>query len=130
MIALGVESLQRATDFYEQGLELPKIDSPPTVAFFALHGTWLGLSERQNLAQDAGVSPEGSGYSGINLVHNVGTEKEVDALISSVADAGGQIVKPPTNADWGGYHSYFSDLDGHLWEIAYNPFVWIGPEDK
>ena len=129
MIALGVKNLQRATTFYERGLGLPKIDSPPTVAFFALNGTWLGLSERRNLARDAGVSPEGSGYSGINLVHNVGSDEDVDALLGLVVKAGGQTIKPPTRADWGGYHCYFGDLDGHLWEVAHNPFVWIGPED-
>ncbi len=130
MVALAVEDLQRSTDFYEIGLGLPKIESPPGVVFFNLNGTWLGLSERSSLAQDAGVSPEGTGYAGINLAHNVGTEEEVEVLLSAAVDAGAKLVKPPTRADWGGYHGYFSDPDGHLWEVAFNPFAWIGPEDE
>lgn len=128
MVSLGVADLARATVFYEE-LGLPKMDAPPGVAFFALNGTWLGLSERDALAADAGVSPEGSGYSGINLAHNVASEAEVDAVISAADNAGGTVVKSPTKADWGGYHGYFADPDGHLWEVAHNPFMWVGPED-
>ncbi|MGI9391407.1 MAG: VOC family protein [Boseongicola sp.] len=129
MVALAVKDLDRASAFYETGLGLPKIDSPPGVVFFNLNGTWLGLSERESLARDAGVSPDGEGYSGINLAHNVHSEDEVDALVAAAVSAGANLVKSPTRADWGGYHGYFSDPDGHLWEIAHNPFAWIGPED-
>ncbi len=129
MIALAVNDLNKSVDFYKNGLDFPKIDSPPEVAFFKLNGTWLGLSNREALARDATVSPEGSGYNGINLVHNVASEKDVDQVIKQAIAAGATLVKPAQKASWGGYHGYFSDLDGHLWEIAYNPFLWIGPED-
>ncbi|MGI9394335.1 MAG: VOC family protein [Boseongicola sp.] len=129
MIALAVKDLDRSSTFYESGLGLPKIDSPPGVAFFKLDGTWLGLSERKSLARDAGVSPEGTGFSGINLAHNVHSDSEVDTLLDAAVSAGATLVKSPQQADWGGYHAYFGDPDGHLWEIAHNPFVWIGPED-
>ena len=129
MIALGVKDLETARRFYEEGLGLPRLDSPPGVVFFNLNGTWLGLSERESLARDAGIPAEGSGYSGINLAHNVASEAEVDAALQEAADAGATIVKQPSRADWGGYHGYFRDPDGHLWEVAHNPFAWIGPED-
>lgn len=129
MVALAVKNLERATAFYESGLGLPRIDSPPGVTFFNLNGTWLGLSERESLARDAGISPDGAGYSGINLAHNVHSEEEVDTLVNTAVSAGAELVKSPRRADWGGYHGYFSDPDGHLWEIAHNPFAWIGPED-
>ena len=106
----------------------PRLDSPPTVAFFNLNGTWLGLSEREDLAADAGVSSEGSGYRGFSLAHNVSSPEEVDATLDAVVAAGAKLVKSPQKAHWGGYHGYFSDPDGHLWEIAYNPFAWVGPE--
>lgn len=129
MVALAVKNLERATAFYESGLGLPRIDSPPGVTFFNLNGTWLGLSGRESLARDAGISPDGAGYSGINLAHNVHSEEEVDTLVNTAVSAGAELVKSPRRADWGGYHGYFSDPDGHLWEIAHNPFAWIGPED-
>ena len=129
MIALGVRNLSASIDFYRDGLGLPMLDSPPGVAFFNLNGTWLGLSEREALAKDAGVSSEGNGYSGINLAHNVTSESEVPEVLDQAIAAGATLVKAPQKASWGGYHGYFKDPDGHLWEVAYNPFAWVGPED-
>lgn len=129
MIALAVADLQRSVAFYHDGLGFPKMDSPPGVAFFNLNGTWLGLSEREALAKDATVSAEGSGYNNFNLAHNVASKEDVDAVFAQALQAGAKAVKPVQEASWGGYHGYFSDPDGHLWEVAYNPYAWIGPED-
>ncbi len=129
MVALGVDDLERSIKFYRDGLGLPMIQSPPGVAFFNLNGTWLGLSGRDSLAKDAGVDPKGNGYRGINLAHNVRSEEEVKEVLKQAVSAGGEIVKPAQKAAWGGFHAYFKDPDGHLWEVAYNPFAWIGPED-
>lgn len=130
MISLAVNDLDRSIEFYRDGLGLPLMDSPPGVAFFKLNGTWLGLSIREALAKDATVSPEGKGYNCFNLTHNVASEVEVDQVVGQALHAGATIVKPTQNSDWGGYHGYFKDPDGHLWEIAYNPFVWVGPTDE
>jgi catechol 2,3-dioxygenase-like lactoylglutathione lyase family enzyme len=130
MIALAVADLERSVAFYEDGLGLPRMASPPQVAFFNLDGTWLGLSERDVLAADATVSPAGSGYAGFNLAHNVADKSEVDAVLEQAEAAGATIVKPAQDASWGGYHGYFADPDGQLWEVAFNPFAWIGPEDR
>ncbi len=129
MVSLAVAEIGRSIDFYEAGLGFPKLDSPPGVAFFKLNGTWLGLAERKALAKDAGISPSGSGFAGVNLAHNVASEREVDQVFARALGAGAKAVKPPQKAEWGGYHGYFADPDGHLWEIAYNPFFWIGPSD-
>ena len=130
MVALAVADLEKSVGFYMDGLNLPKLDSPPGVAFFNLDGTWLGLSERNALAKDATVPSEGSGYNGFNLSHNVSSEDEVDQVIKEAVSAGATLVKPAQKASWGGYHGYFKDPDGHLWEIAHNPFAWIGPVDE
>lgn len=129
MIALAVEDLQRSVAFYHDGLGFPKMDSPPGVAFFNLNGTWLGLSEREALAKDATVSAKGSGYNNFNLAHNVASKEDVETVFAQALQAGAKAVKPVQEASWGGYHGYFSDPDGHLWEVAYNPHAWIGPED-
>ncbi|MDQ6998452.1 MAG: VOC family protein [Mariprofundus sp.] len=78
MITLGVDDLDRAINFYEEGLGFPRMESPPSVAFFTLNGTWLGLYDREALAEDAQVSAEGKCFSGFSLAHNVSTEKEVN----------------------------------------------------
>lgn len=129
MITLGVRDLGKAVDFYERGLGLPRMDSPPEVAFFTLNGTWLGLYGWDALAEDAQVSPEGDGFKGFALAHNLASEAEVDELLEQARAAGATIVKPAQKVFWGGYSGYFKDLDGHLWEVAHNPFAWIGPRD-
>ena len=130
MITLGVRDLAAAIRFYEQGLGLPRRESPPEVAFFTLNGSWLGLYGREALAEDAQVSGEGSGFSGFTLAHNVQTEAEVDAVIAQAVAAGARLVKPPQKVFWGGYSGYFADPDGYLWEVAHNPLFWVGPADE
>jgi len=129
MITLGVHDLAASIRFYELGLGFPRMDSPPEVAFFTLNGTWLGLYGREALAEDARVSPEGRGFGGFALAHNVHSEAEVDDIISLAEKAGATIVKRPEKVFWGGYSGYFQDPDGHLWEVAHNPLFWVGPED-
>ena len=130
MITLGVRDLAASVAFYAQGLGLPRMESPPEVAFFTLDGTWLGLYGRQALAEDATVQAEGSGFTGVTLAHNVASEAEVDALLKQAVAAGGALVKPGQRVFWGGYSGYFADPDGHLWEVAHNPHFWVGPPDR
>ncbi len=75
------------------------------------------------------VSPEGHGFNSFALAHNVTSEAEVNEVIAQAASAGATLTKKAQKASWGGYSGYFKDLDGHLWEVAYNPFFGVGPED-
>ncbi|MFT4172401.1 MAG: VOC family protein [Rhodocyclaceae bacterium] len=128
MITLGVADLARATRFYEEGLGLPRypFDSDGVV-FFELAGAWLSLYPRTDLAADAQVDAEGHGFRGITLAHNVDSPAAVDAVLAQAVEAGAQRVKPAEKVFWGGYSGYFADPDGHLWEVAHNPFTHIGP---
>ena len=129
MITLGVIDLARSADFYENGLGFPRYGDDEDVAFFQLHGTWLGLYAREALAEDAGVSPDGNGFNSFAIAHNVASDEEVDRVMQEALSAGAVLVKEPQKVHWGGYSGYFRDPDNHLWEIAHNPFAWIGPED-
>ncbi len=130
MVTLGVRDLAASIRFYEEGLGLPRLDYSGTdIAFFTLDGAWLGLYGREALAEDAEVSSEGSGFSSFTLAHNVRTESEVDEVINQAVAAGAVLAKKPQKVFWGGYSGYFKDPDGHLWEVAHNPFTWIGPDD-
>lgn len=129
MITLGVRDLAEAVKFYETGLGFPRMESPPEVAFFTLNGSWLGLYSRNALAEDATVPPEGNGFEGFTLSHNVSSDEEVEKVMSQALAAGATLVKAAQKVFWGGYSGYFKDPDGHLWEIAHNPHFWVGPRD-
>jgi catechol 2,3-dioxygenase-like lactoylglutathione lyase family enzyme len=121
-VTLGVSDLKRATRFYQEGLGLPRLESPPGISFFDLGKTWLALYPRDLLAANAGAPAAGSGFSGFTLAHNVRSEAEVDKLLEEVTAVGGRMVKRGQPADWGGYSGYFADPDGFLWEVAWNPY--------
>lgn len=129
MITLGTKDLSQSTRFYEVGLGFPKMDFPGNISFFTLNSSWLALYPWDLLAQDAKLNAIGSGFRGITLAHNVKNEAQVTTLLEKAKNFGADIVKPAQQTEWGGFSGYFSDLDGHLWEIAYNPFFWPGPND-
>jgi uncharacterized glyoxalase superfamily protein PhnB len=122
LVTLGVGDLDRSRRFYAalgwHEIE-PKRDS---VAFFQLNGIGLSLFPRTELAKDAEVADSAAGFSGITLAHNLRSKGEVDALFADMVAAGAAAVKSPRKVFWGGYSGYVSDPDGHLWEIAHNPF--------
>lgn len=130
LITLGVRNLDRAARFYEEGLGLPRLPSAEGVAFFPLQGTWLALYPWGDLAADAGVEALGDGFRGVTLAQNRSTRQEVDEVLREAVAAGGTLVKPASEATWGGYTGYFADPDGHLWEVAWNPHFWPGPAAK
>lgn len=120
-VTLGVSDLPRSIRFYTEVLGLTRLGEHTEVAFFELGRTWLALYPRHLLAADAGVNPEGGGFAGFTLAHNVATPEAVDALLAEVAARGAIVVKPAQQADWGGRTGYFADPDGFLWEVAWNP---------
>ena len=126
IITLGVSDLERSRRFYRDGLGLPMHDWPSDrIAFFKTSATWLALFPRDALAADATVSPRGQGFRGFTLAHNVRTREEVDRILAHAETAGAKVVKPAADTSWGGYSGYFSDPDGFLWEVAWNPHFWV-----
>jgi len=125
LITLGVADLERSLAFYRDGLGLPTQDYDPEagVVFFKLEGSCLALFPREELAKDAGVTAEGHGFRGVTLAHNEPSREGVDAVFAEALEAGATCVKQPQDVFWGGYAGYFADPDGHLWEVAYNPFM-------
>jgi uncharacterized protein len=126
LITLGVADLARSLAFYRDGLGLPteNYDPEQDVVFFRLEGNQLlAIWPREELAKDAGISPEGSGFGGFSLAHNVPDKESVERVFAEAIAAGAKPLKQPGDVFWGGYTAYFADPDGHLWEIAYNPFT-------
>lgn len=121
LITLGVHDLAASTAFLERLGWRRSVRQAAGVSFFQCGGMALSLFPRADLAADAGVRADGSGFSGFSIAHNARTRAEVDTILTEAKAAGATIVKPPRDTDWGGYSGYFRDLDGHLWEVAWNP---------
>lgn len=123
IITLGVSDLERSIAFYSTGLGLPtNYKEGEGIAFFQLSGTWLALFPTEALAEDACLPPERARYGGFTLAHNVKSKELVDNVINQALKAGATLLKPAADTFWGGYSGYFSDPDGHPWEVAWNPF--------
>ena len=123
IITLGVSDLGESLRFYRYGLGLPthNYKGDEGIVFFKVEGSWLALFPRDKLAEDATVAPEGSGFRGITLAHNVKSKADVDRVVEQAVSAEAKSIKRPQDASWGGYSGYFADPDGHLWEVAFNP---------
>ena len=118
-ILIGVKDLGRSKKFYAEGLGCPiENDYPMFVSFKLGNGSpTLGLYPREALAADAGVAPDGSGFSGVTLHYIVKATERVDEVLAQAERAGAKIVKPAQKVQWG-YFGYFADPDGHLWKVA------------
>lgn len=121
-VTLGVADLDISRRFYKALGWAESPGSQAEVAFFQVGSIAFALFGRESLADDANVSPEGSGFPGFALAHNVASEADVEATLLEVVAAGGRLVRPAEKASWGGFRGYFADPDGFLWEVCYNPF--------
>ncbi|WP_237151532.1 VOC family protein [Oryzibacter oryziterrae] len=122
LITLGVADVARAKAFYDAlGLKAAKA-SQGDVVFYQLSGVVLALYPRELLAEDALVAHDGAGFDGVTIAQNLESEAEVDAAMDHALTCGAILKKKPQKVFWGGYSGYFADPDGHLWELAYNPF--------
>jgi uncharacterized glyoxalase superfamily protein PhnB len=96
----------------------------------------LGLWSRAMLAEDAGVEDPrveagaARGFSGIALAYNTRSRDEVAELLARAERAGGRVTQPARDVFWGGHNGYFTDPDGHLWEVAWNPGWAIDAEGR
>jgi catechol 2,3-dioxygenase-like lactoylglutathione lyase family enzyme len=134
VFTLGVADLERAVAFYRDGLGFPtkgivgREYEHGAVAFFDLQaGLKLALWPRASLAHDTGLRETPPSAMELSIGYNVGSEREVDAVMEQAGKAGAIIVKLPGPTFWGGYAGYFQDPDGHIWEVVWNP-KFIFPE--
>lgn len=127
LITLGVDDLSRARAFYEK-LGWEAADETPGVVFFRMHGMALGLFGRADLAKDQGREGARLETGAITLAQNFQDRAGVDAAFQAALDAGATALKQPQEVFWGGYSGYYADPDGHVWELAHNPF-WTVNDD-
>lgn len=130
MITLGVKDVARSRAFYEALGFKASSASQESVTFFGGGGVVLGLYGRAPLAEDATVEDSAPGFSGVALAHNTRSEADVDAVLAEAVAAGAKVITPAGKVFWGGYSGYFADMDGHLWEVAFNPYFKLGEDGR
>lgn len=117
-----MKDFQKSLAFYERlGWKKSK-QSQETYALFPMGGIVLGIYPISDLEEDTELKYQPSDFSGITISYNAESEQEVDTIMQEAGRIGAIIVKPAQKVFWGGYSGYFKDLDGYVFEVAYNPF--------
>ena len=125
-VTLGVVDMVAMRAFYERLGLVASSASNSDVTFFDANGIVLALFGYHALAEDAGVvAGPVPAFHGVGVAWNAGSEDEVDRIMAHAKAAGATIKKKPEKVFWGGYSGYFADPEGHLWEVAFNPFMPI-----
>lgn len=122
LITLGVQDLDRSRRFYADWGWQAHPASQPGLVLFQMTGAALALFQRGELAHDQGRPEAELGTGAMTLAQNCADDAEADAVFAAALAAGARAIKPPEKAVWGGYSGYLADPDGHVWEIAHNPF--------
>jgi uncharacterized glyoxalase superfamily protein PhnB len=121
-VTLAVNDFTKELNFYQDVLGWkPFTVVPNQIAFFNVHSLVFSICAYSELSEDTGTPLITKPYLGVTLAQNVADEATVDEIFSQIRKGGGTILKEPTHASWGGYSGYFTDPEGHLWEVAHNP---------
>lgn len=127
LITLGARDVPALAAFYD-ALGWSRVDSPDGVVAYDLIGQTLGLYPLVKLAEDIGVDFDTLGHRAATYGYNVPKKVQVAPLLAKAEAAGAKILRPASDVFWGGHIGYFSDPEGHIWEVAYNPFSPLGPD--
>lgn len=121
LITLGARDIDALATFYD-ALGWTRTPSPDGVIAYDLIGQTLGLYPLDKLAEDIGIPMRDLGQGASTFAHNVREKADVAPILQRAENAGARILKPAQDVFWGGHHGYFADPEGHIWEIAHNPF--------
>jgi len=121
LITLAVDDIDRAASFYD-ALGWQRQATPDGMVVYDLLGQSIGLYPKADLARDMGLDLSELGSGAMTLACNTRTKDEVAQIVDAARAAGARILKDPHDVFWGGHIAYFADPDGHVWEIAFNPF--------
>lgn len=129
LITLGVEDTAGSARFYD-AMGWQRADNcPPGIVAYDLYGATLGLYPHADLAREIGMDLQ-RGSGAMTLSCNVREKPEVADVLAAAQSAGGALLKDAHDVFWGGHIGYFADPDGHIWEVAFNPFSALGEHDE
>ena len=138
VLTLAVSDLERSLEFYRRlgltsegliGTQYEGDETTPggaAVMFELESGLTLALYGRADLAKDASVPLTEPQPGAFSIGHLVSSREEVDAVLAEAEAAGATLTDELHDRPWGIYSGYFRDLDGHLWEVIWNPRAAAG----
>lgn len=123
VVSLPVSDLDKSLRFYRDGLGMPTTGIDEGIIAFELPNLSLFLIERAEYVKytdRSGIAVGGIPSPGACVFScAIGTREEVDDVLSRAEGAGGSAPRPADDRE-GSYTGYFSDPDGHLWELVCN----------
>lgn len=122
MITLAVADLERSRIFYAALGWEEATGGNDKIAFYKIAGQFFALYNKDDLTKDLGLPIHARSTGTITLATNYNSPKEVDKAFKAAIAAGAIAITTPDKVFWGGYSGNFADPDGHLWEVAHNPF--------
>jgi predicted enzyme related to lactoylglutathione lyase len=122
-VTIGANDLDKMKNFYLEKFGWKPLKDSDGIVFFKLNGFILAIFPANELADDIGISNDGSGFKRVTFSINCKSEKEVDEAFKELKQNGVKIVKQPGKVFWGGYSGYIADVEDNYWELAYNPFL-------
>ncbi len=129
LVTLGCRNVAGTAGFYE-AMGWTRVPSDEGIVVFDLIGQVLGLYDLEHLAKDMGRAPEDLGHGAATYAYNVVAKDEVAEILDRARAAGAQILREASDVFWGGHIGYFADPEGHVWEVAFNPFSKLGPNGE
>ncbi|HIJ84746.1 MAG: Glyoxalase/bleomycin resistance protein/dioxygenase [Magnetococcales bacterium] len=126
LVTLGVRNLPKARAFYESLGWRASSASCDHVCFFQTGCMAVALYPTEALLGDSGKAGAVPVPGGITLGLNVPLRDDVDRELAAVLTHGATLLHPAIDTPWGGRTAYFSDPDGHPWEITWAPMFPLG----
>jgi catechol 2,3-dioxygenase-like lactoylglutathione lyase family enzyme len=129
LLTLGARGMETLGAFYD-ALGWQRVETTDGVIAYDLIGQTLGLYPLEKLAEDIGIAADDLGCGASTFGYNVRAKEDVAPVLAKVEAAGGKVLRPAQDVFWGGHHGYFADPEGHIWEVAHNPFSPLSPEGE
>ena len=127
-LTMGVDDLEKMKKFYNEVFGWKPIKDEHGIVFYKLNGFIFALYPASELAEDAGIPAEGSGFKKFTMAINLRSEAEVDQVFAEAENKGAKAIKRPEKVFWGGYRGYIADIENNYWEFAFNPFLELDSE--
>ena len=125
-VTLGAHSVPALRAFYRAIGWRENDGSDDTFTSFTLGSVRLALYPIELLGDEAAPQEAvvaSDAWNGTTLALNVGARDAVDDVLNGAVAAGARLIGSPVDREWGGYSGYFSDPEGHRWEIAWAPWL-------